>query len=429
MHKFLYREGRLFCEDVALEEVSRQVGTPVYVYSANTMRENFRRLARAFSSIEHMICFAVKANSNLAVLKLLAEEGAGFDIVSAGELHRVVRAGGQPSQATFAGVGKTEEEIELALRSRVYSINVESEPELERIGAVASALGIRAPIAVRINPDVDAGTHEFISTGKSKNKFGIGYDRALEVYERAAAMPNLQIRGVQTHIGSQILETAPFAQAVGKLSPIIQTLKTRYAIEFFSIGGGMGIVYKDALASGSPEWWRSPERQTPITPESYATTLLPMLEPLGLRILLEPGRFIVGNAGALITTVQYVKSTPQKTFVITDAAMNDLIRPALYDGWHEIVPIRHSGNHLPLREVDIVGPVCESGDFLAKGREMGGVESGCQLAVLSAGAYGAVMASNYNSRPLVPEVLVDRDSWRVVRRRQTLDEMLATENP
>lgn len=409
-----------------MSRIAGEVGTPAYVYSADTIRENFRRLDRAFAGIDHLICYAVKANSNLAVLDLLAREGAGFDIVSGGELYRVMRAGGDAGRATFAGVGKSEQEIEFALRSGVYCLNVESEPELDLIESVAARTGLRAPVAVRVNPDVDAGTHEFISTGKSKNKFGIGLDRAEEVYARAAACPHLEIRGVQTHIGSQILSPAPFAEAVAKLIPLVEALKARHGISFFSVGGGVGIVYDEALASGAPAWWESDAHPRRITPEDYAAAILPLLKPLGLRILFEPGRFLVGNAGALLTTVEYVKTTPAKKFVIVDAAMNDLIRPALYDGWHEIVPLRPAPGECT--EVDVVGPVCESGDFFAKARALPPLTRGDRLALLSAGAYGAVMASNYNTRPLAPEVLVEGDAYRVIRRRQSYDEMLAIES-
>ncbi|GAB4172064.1 MAG: diaminopimelate decarboxylase [Terrimicrobiaceae bacterium] len=426
MHRFASRDGELFCEDVPLCRIADNVGTPVYVYSADTIRGNFRRLNRAFEGIDHLICYAVKANSNLAVLDLLAREGAGFDIVSGGELHRVIRAGGDPSSATFAGVGKSEAEIELALRSGVYSLNVESEPELDRIEKVAARIGVRAPVAVRVNPDVDAGTHEFISTGKSKNKFGIGLDRAEEVYARAAACPHLELRGVQTHIGSQILSPAPFAEAVAKLIPLVERLKANHGISFFSVGGGVGIVYDEALASGDPAWWSSGAHPRRITPEDYAEAILPLLRPLGLRILFEPGRFLVGNAGALVTSVEYVKTTPAKKFVIVDAAMNDLIRPALYDGWHEVVPLNDAPGEA--EEVDVVGPVCESGDFFAKARALPPLSQGDRLAILSAGAYGAVMASNYNTRPLAPEVLVEGADYRVVRNRQTYEDILAMES-
>lgn len=408
-----------------LEELAGQTGTPAYVYSAGTIRENFRRLDQALAPLEHLICYAVKANSNLAVLDLLRREGAGFDIVSGGELFRVQRAGGDPASCTFAGVGKTTGEIEAALRAGIYSFNVESEPELERINDVAGVLGVKAPIAVRVNPDVDARTHKYISTGKSQNKFGIGLDRATEVYARAAELPHLQLRGVQTHIGSQILESEPFAEAAAKLVPLVETLRDTYGIEFFSIGGGVGIVYDPALESGDPAWWQASDHPRRITPEDYAAAIVPILKPLGLRILFEPGRFMVGNAGALLTTVQYVKTTPAKTFTVVDAGMNDLIRPALYEGYHEVVPLRQPTGESAV--MDVVGPVCESGDFFAQDREVPPLAADERIALLSSGAYGFVMSSNYNSRPLLPEVLVDGGTWNVVRTRQTLEDLVRGE--
>jgi diaminopimelate decarboxylase len=306
----------------------------------------------------------------------------------------------------------------LALREGIQCFNVESEPELERINEIAGLLKTKAPVAVRVNPDVDARTHKYISTGKSRNKFGVGLDRAAEVYARAAQLPNLRLRGVQTHIGSQILEAHPFAEAAAKLVPLALTLRDQYGIDFFSIGGGVGIVYDPALASGDPEWWKSTDHPKRITPEDYAAAILPILKPLGMRILFEPGRFMVGNAGVLLSTVQYVKKTPAKTCTIVDAAMNDLIRPALYEGYHEIIPLREQpdGERLVM---DVVGPVCESGDFFAQDREVASLKQGDRIALMSAGAYGFVMSSTYNSRPLLPEVLVDRDKAHVVRRRQT----------
>lgn len=425
VHEFSYTDGRLHCEGVDLEDIAERFGTPAYVYSAGTIRGNFRRLDKALAPLDHMICFAVKANSNIAVLELLAREGAGFDIVSGGELFRVLKAGGRADRCTFAGVGKTPEEIAYALREGVYCFNVESEAELDRINTVAGSLGMVAPIAVRVNPDVDAKTHKFISTGKSKNKFGIGLDRAAEVYAKAAALPHLKIRGVQTHIGSQILEAGPFAEAAEKLAALVRDIASRHPIEFFSIGGGIGIVYDAALASGKPDWWASADHPRRITPEDYATAIVPILSPLGLRILFEPGRFLVGNAGALLSTVQYVKTTPAKTFTIVDAAMNDLIRPALYEGWHEIVPLREtSARH---SQMDVVGPVCESGDFFAQDRELPPLSEGDRIAILSAGAYGFVMSSNYNSRPLLPEILVEGSAAHLIRRRQTLEDLISGE--
>jgi len=425
VHLFSYNHGTLHCEGVDLGSLAERFGTPSHVYSAGTIRNNFRRLDKALSPLDHLICYAVKANSNLAILDLLAKEGAGFDIVSTGELFRVLKAGGRADRCTFAGVGKTSEAIAYALREGVYCFNVESEGELARINEIAGSLGLVAPIALRINPDVDAKTHKFISTGKSKNKFGIGLDRAAGVYAEAAALPHLKIRGVQTHIGSQILEASPFAEAAEKLASLVTDLKSRHDIEFFSIGGGMGIIYTEALASGNPVWWDAPGQPGRITPEDYAAALIPTLAPLGLRILFEPGRFLVGNAGVLLSTVQYVKKTPTKAFTIVDAAMNDLIRPALYEGWHEIVPLRQS-SAAPV-PMDVVGPVCESGDFFAQDRLLPPLAPGEVLALLSTGAYGFVMSSNYNSRPLLPEILVDGTQVHLIRNRQTLEALIQGE--
>ncbi len=427
MHSFSYVNGILRCEGVDLNEIANRFGTPAYVYSSATIRDNYQRLDAALSPLDHLVCFAVKANSNIAVLSVLAKMGSGFDIVSGGELFRILKAGGRADRCTFAGVGKTREEIAFALREGVYSFNVESEAELARINEIAGELGLVAPIAIRVNPDVDAKTHKFISTGKSKNKFGIGLDRAAEVYEVAANLPHLKIRGVQTHIGSQILESGPFAEAAGKLASLVEKLKTTYDLEFFDFGGGIGIVYDEALESGSPAWWKqdgAPPRH--ITPEDYAAAIIPILKPLGLRILFEPGRFLVGNAGALLSTVQYVKQTPAKTFTIIDAAMNDLIRPALYEGWHEIVPLRQSSEEK--NPMDVVGPVCESGDFFAQDRALPPLKSDDRIAVLSSGAYGFVMSSNYNSRPLLPEVLVDGGHYNLVRERQTYEDLVRGES-
>ena len=430
MHEFAYRDGTLFCEGVALDALAERHGTPLYVYSAATIRGHFRRLDRALEGLDHRVCFAMKANSTLAVLDLLAREGAGFDIVSGGELFRVLKAGGRADNCTFAGVGKTREEIEYALREGVYSFNVESEAELAFINEVAGSLGLKAPVALRVNPDVDAQTHKYISTGKSHNKFGIGIDRILGVYEQAARMPHLRLRGIQTHIGSQILETTPFAEALAKLVPIVAELKQAYGIEFFSIGGGMGIIYHGTLESGGASWWDTgkEEGSRRMTFDDYARVVVPPLRDLGLKILLEPGRSLVGNAGVLLATVLYVKDTPAKRFVITDAGMNDLIRPALYEGHHEIVPLTEPAEGAPSAPVDVVGPVCESGDFFAQDRQLPPLAAGDRLALMSAGAYGFAMASNYNARRLPAEILVDGDRAHVARERQTWDDLIRGEH-
>ncbi len=430
MHSFRYHQGTLHCENIDLAEAAAHYGTPLYVYSAETILDHYRRLDEALKPLDHLICYAVKANSNLAVLNLLARERSGFDIVSAGELFRVTRAGGKPECCTFAGVGKTRAEIEYGLRQGVLSFNVESEGELELINAVAGEQHRRAPIALRVNPDIAGGGHKYISTGKSENKFGVGIDRALEVYAAAARLPHVRIRGVQMHIGSQITEAATFVQAVKKVAPLAAELKRSYGIEFFSIGGGLGIVYRSSLESGQEAWWRQePGATASLSVQDYATAIIPTLQPLGLRILLEPGRFMVGNAGVLLTRVQYLKTTASgKKFVIVDAGMNDLIRPALYQGYHEVVPVREPAATDPRETADVVGPVCESGDFFAQERALPPLRQGDLAALMSAGAYGFAMASNYNARPLPAEVLVSGGNAHLVRERQTWNDLVRGEH-
>jgi len=443
VHSFHYRDGRLFCEDVDLTVAAEKLGTPLYIYSTATLLDHFARLDAALAPLDHLICYAVKANSNRAILRLLHEAGAGFDIVSGGELLRALKAGADPAKCTFAGVGKTYEEIEYALERGVYSFNVESEAELDYINEIASRKSQRAPIALRVNPDVAAETHAYISTGKSENKFGIALDRVGQIYDRASKMPAVAIRGVQIHIGSQITEAKPFATAVEKVAPLVRELKSKYQIQFFSIGGGMGIIYRGALESGTGKWWHEHGSEpSAFSVRDYANAIMPPLRELGVRILIEPGRFLVGNAGVLLTRVLYLKETAQKKFAIIDAGMNDLIRPALYESYHQIVPVVQPGGTgsvpsqnfrddtevVPKRQkMDIVGPVCESGDFFAQGREMPELHPGDLLAVMSAGAYGFVMASNYNSRPLPAEALVDGDRVALIRRRQTLEDLARDE--
>ncbi|CAN5179085.1 diaminopimelate decarboxylase [soil metagenome] len=428
MHGFHYQEGRLHCEEVDLEQVAQEHGTPLYVYSAGTVLGHYRRLASALSEIDHLICYAVKANSNRAILQLLAREGAGFDIVSGGELYRVIAAGGDPRLCTFAGVGKSREEIEYALEQGVFSFNVESEAELAYINRIAAARDVQAPIALRVNPDVEAGSHKYVSTGRSENKFGIALERIAAVYESAAGLSHIRIRGVQMHIGSQITEAQPFAEAIGKLAPVVRDLRARYGIEFLSIGGGMGITYEASFASGSGDWWsRGEGGEKPLTIAAYTEAILPALRALDVRVLLEPGRLLVGNAGVLLTRVRYIKETGQKKFVIVDAGMNDLIRPALYQSYHEIVPVRQPADGAAGETVDVVGPVCESGDFFAQDRELPTLSEGELAAIMSAGAYGFVMASNYNSRPLPAEVLVRGERATLVRERQTYEDLVRGE--
>jgi len=427
MHHFHYTGQDLHCESVDLAAVARLYGTPTYVYSAATMADNFHRLRRNLPGLDLQICYAMKACSSLAVLRHFANLGAGFDLVSGGELRRVLAAGADVRTSVFAGVGKTEAEIRLALENDIYAFHVESEPELARINHVAGQLGVRAPIAIRINPDVDAHTHAKITTGKSDNKFGIPLRHAAAAYEAAAKLKNLRIRGVQMHIGSQLTEVGPFVEAVTKVTPLVAELKANHGIEYFSIGGGMGIVYRDALASGQAAWWDALSAdQRPLTPETYGAVLTPLLAPLGLRILLEHGRFMVGNAGVLLARVEHLKRGAGKNFVIVDAAMNDLVRPAMYDSYHEIVPVHRDSSRRAL-VADIVGPVCESGDCFAKDRQIQDVGEGELVAFMSAGAYGRVMASRYNTRGMPAEVLVNGSAFELINARETFEQMVAGE--
>jgi diaminopimelate decarboxylase len=457
MHLFHYRDGHLYCEDVDLTRAATEFGTPTYVYSAGTILDHYTRLDAALAPLDHLICYAVKANSNRAILNLLICAGAGFDIVSGGELFRVLAAGGDPTKCTFAGVGKSRDEIDYALEQGVYSFNVESEAELEAIERIARAKKMRAPIALRVNPDVDPHTHQYISTGSQENKFGIALDQVRAVYERAARMSNIEIVGVQMHIGSQITEAKPFASAIEKVAPLVRDLKSKYGIKFFSIGGGMGIIYRRALESGPGKWWHDHGPAcagSAFSVGDYSEAIVPPLRDLGIRTLVEPGRFLIGNAGVLLTRVRYIKQTGGKKFAIVDAGMNDLIRPALYQSYHEIVPVIKPSTLTPTlslegrggREapgegesvslshsknksgkIDIVGPVCESGDFFALAREMPEVHEGDLLAIMSAGAYGFVMASNYNSRALPAEALVRGDKFALIRKRQTWEDLVRGE--
>jgi diaminopimelate decarboxylase len=422
MHDFRYVGDRLYCERVAVATLARRFGTPLYIYSQHTIEDHFDKLDRSLAPLDHLICYAVKANSNAAILRTLARAGSGFDVVSEGELRRVMAAGGDPGLCIFAGVGKTEREIEFALSQGIYAFNVESEPELVRINRVAARRKTVAPVAVRVNPNVDAGTHAKITTGTYENKFGIAFEQVEEVYARASRLKNLRLRGLQMHIGSQLTSVKPFERAVAKVAPLVRRLAARHGFEFFSLGGGLGIVYQSALQSGSRQWWHSAGARGILTPAGYAARLVPLLQPLNLRILIEPGRFIVGNAGILVTRVEYVKRTGRKHFVIVDAAMNDLIRPAFYDSYHEIVPVARNRRRAVLAS-DVVGPICESGDFFAKDRPLPRVVEGECLALLSAGAYGSVMASNYNTRGLTPEVLVRGHQAALVRERQPLEDI------
>ena len=413
MHHFQYRDGTMFVEDVDVTALAGKVGTPFYVYSAATLRRHVRVLREAFEGMPTLIAYAMKANSNQAVLKVIAGEGAGADVVSGGELERAIAAGIPASRIVFSGVGKSVAEMRRGLELGIKCFNLESEPELERLSDIAAAAGMIAPVSVRINPDVDAGTHAKISTGKKGDKFGIPFARAREVYARIAALPGVEAVGIDMHIGSQITDMRPFDNAYGLLADLVRDLRGQgHNIRHVDVGGGLGIPYYA-------------DKDAPPLPAEYARIVRKHIEGLGVELVLEPGRLIVGNAGILVTRVEYVKQG-DKTFVIVDAAMNDLIRPTLYEAHHEIQPVTHS--NLPAITADIVGPVCESGDFLAQDRRIEGVKEGDLLAVMSAGAYGAVMASTYNSRPLIPEVLVDGDKWHVIRARPSIEALIALDS-
>ena len=405
MDYFNYRDSRLFVEDVAIEDIAKKHGSPCYVYSRATFERHWRAFDDALSAHEHLVCFAVKANSNLGVLNVLAKIGSGFDIVSGGELERVLAAGGDASKIVFSGVGKTASEMRRALEVGIRCFNVESEAELVLLNDVAGKMGVKAPISIRVNPDVDAKTHPYISTGLKENKFGIDITLAPDVYERASKMENLKIEGVDCHIGSQLTETRPFMDALDRVLNLIDLLSDMgIVIHHLDLGGGLGIQYRD---------------ETPPLPTEYAKALSAKLEGRDLQILIEPGRAIAGNAGILVTQVEFIKSNDEKRFAIVDAAMNDLMRPALYSAWQEIIPVNlKEGQSL---QYDIVGPICETGDFLGKDRELN-IEAGDLLAVRSSGAYGFTMSSNYNTRPRVAEIMVDGDKVHVVRERETIDE-------
>ncbi|WP_181701336.1 diaminopimelate decarboxylase [Chthonobacter albigriseus] len=412
MHHFHYRGGVLHAEDVPVPAIAEAVGTPFYVYSTATLVRHYRVFSEAFSGMKAHVFYAMKANSNQAVIRTLARLGAGADIVSEGELRRALAAGIPASKVVFSGVGKTAAEIAFALDVDIKCFNVESEPELERISAVATGKGLEAPVSFRINPDVDAKTHAKISTGKSENKFGIPFLDAPRVYARAAALPGIRVTGIDMHIGSQITELGPFDSAFGRLGDLIRRLRADgHAIDHVDLGGGLGIPYRD-------------DNAPPPDPRAYADVVRRHVEELDCEVLFEPGRLIVGNAGILVSTIEYLKKGGERTFVIIDAGMNDLIRPTLYEAWHEIRPVIEP---LPGSERfvgDVVGPVCETGDYMALGRSLTNVHAGEMLAIFSAGAYGAVQGSTYNSRLLAPEVLVDGDCFHVVRPRPTYDDLI-----
>jgi len=413
MGHFDYRNSELCCEQVSLRALASVAGTPAYVYSKAALLESLAGYHRAFRDVPHVVCYSVKANSNLGVLSVLARAGAGADIVSGGELYRALRAGVPPKKIIFSGVGKSRDEMRDALKAEILMFNVESRSELRVLDDVAREMGVRAPIALRVNPDVDPQTHPYIATGLKSSKFGVPYAEALAAYEEAAELPGVEIVGADMHIGSQLTKATPIADAVARVVALVKALRERrIEIRMIDVGGGLGIRYRD---------------ETPPTHEEYATVLLPALREAGVTVLLEPGRSIVGNAGILLTRVLYRKDTGAKKFVVIDAAMNDLIRPALYSAYHEIVPVDETRRARARETVDVVGPICESGDFLAKDRELERAEPDDLLAVMSAGAYGFVMASNYNTRPRPAEVLVDGNRYTIVRRRETYEDLVAGE--
>ncbi|MBV6657742.1 MAG: diaminopimelate decarboxylase [Devosiaceae bacterium] len=416
MHHFAYRQGRLFAEDVAVEALAKAIGTPFYVYSTATLERHYEVFTRAFGDLPVLVCYALKANSNQAVIETLARKGAGADVVSGGELERALRAGVPANKIMFSGVGKTRREMEAALTAGILCFNIESQPELERLSAVATAMGVTAPISLRINPDVDAKTHAKITTGLSENKFGIPWVQARDAYTKAAELPGLAITGIDMHIGSQITELEPFDSAFGKLGGLIETLRADgHTIEHVDLGGGLGIPYAD-------------DNDPPPHPDEYAAIVRRHVERLDCQIIFEPGRLIAGNAGILVTQVEYVKHGDGKTFLIVDAAMNDLIRPTLYDADHVFRPVVEPTSDALWPMVDIVGPVCETGDYLAKNRSFPPVEEGDLVAVFSAGAYGAVQAGTYNTRLLIPEVMVNGDAFHAVRPRGSVDELIGLDS-
>ncbi|MGD8570610.1 MAG: diaminopimelate decarboxylase [Gammaproteobacteria bacterium] len=411
MDYFNYKNDILFAEDVDVRDIAQAVGTPCYVYSRATLERHWQAFNDVFEGHDHLVCYAVKANSSLAVLNVLARVGSGFDIVSVGELERVLKAGGDPGKVVFSGVGKTADEMRRALEVGIYCFNVESAAELDRLNEVAGQAGQRAPVSIRVNPDVDAKTHPYISTGLKQNKFGIDIADAPAIYEHAAQLPHLDIIGVDCHIGSQLSEVAPFVDSLQRVLVLIDDLHAR-GIDFhhIDVGGGLGITYHD---------------EAPPSPREYASAILDKLKGRGLKIILEPGRAIAGNAGILLTQVQYLKPGTDKNFAIVDAAMNDLLRPALYQAWQEIIPVQpHTGGKA--LNYDVVGPVCETGDFLGKDRELT-IEPADLLAVRSAGAYGFTMSSNYNSRPRAAEVMVDGAHYHVIRERETIADLMRGE--
>ena len=411
MHDFHLENGKLYCESVFVGDIAKQTGTPVYIYSKKTLTDHVKKLQNAFSDTDHVICYSVKSCSNLSILGIVASLGSGMDIVSGGELYRVQQAGVDPAKVAFAGVGKTVGEIEQALDAGIMFFTVESLPELERINTIAINKKMRAPVAIRVNPDVDPMTHTYITTGKAENKFGLAIDAAFDAYIKAKHMEGIDIVGVHMHIGSQLVDPQPYVTALAKMIPFIERLREEdITLKYLDIGGGLGIVY---------------DREEPSTADTFSQLVKPLVKDLGLTLVIEPGRFIAGNSGILVTEVQYIKQNPVKNFIIVDAAMNDLIRPSLYNAFHAVEPVESKDSGTVV--ADVVGPICESGDFLAKDRQIEKTAEGELLALMSAGAYGFSMSSNYNSRPRAAEVLVDGGDFRVIREREKYEDLVRGE--
>lgn len=414
MHFFDYKNDILCCEDVPIPEIAEDVGTPFYLYSRNTLQRHYQKFEEALSGVDHIICYAIKANPSLAICKLLADEGAGADVVSGGELARALHAGIPSQKIVFNGNGKTEEELTTALEADILMFNVDSESELQLLNRLAGKMGRKARVALRVNPDINPRTHPYISTGLKENKFGVAIENAIEYYQQADSMPNIEIVGIHKHIGSQIVELSPFVDSLERVMSLVKELTAAgLGIRYIDMGGGIGITY---------------DEERPPSFEEYVGAVRPMLNGSDHTLIVEPGRVIVGNAGILVTRVSHIKKSAGKNFVVVDAAMNDLIRPSIYSAYHKIIPVERQRNSDETVVADVVGGICESTDFFAKGRELPRLEAGELIAIMSAGAYGSAMASNYNSRPLIAEVMASHNEYRIVRRRQTFKEMIALES-
>lgn len=414
MHLFDYRDDVLFCEDVAIPEIAQQTATPFYLYSKNTLLRHYRRLEQSLASIEHIICYAMKANPSLAICEVLAGEGSGADVVSQGELHRALRAGIPPEKIVFNGNGKTDEELRAALDADVLMFNADSEGEIIALNRIAGETGRKARVSLRVNPDIDPRTHPYISTGLKENKFGIPIDNATDFYKEAAGMPSIEVVGIHIHIGSQIVELSPFVESLQRTISLVNELnRMDINVQYIDMGGGIGITYRE---------------EEPPTFEEYVSAIQPLIEGSDRTLIVEPGRVLLGNAGILVTRVINVKKSGNKNFVVVDAAMNDLIRPSIYGAYHRIIPIERPAEDTDTIVADVVGGICESTDFFARGRELSRPEPGELIAIMSAGAYGSAMSSNYNSRPLIAEVMVDGTETKLIRRRQTFEEMVALES-